>query len=155
MKQYFISKGTKKEGPYSLEELSSMKLSENYFIWKEGFVNWKNITEVDELKKDIIPTPPLTPTELQRKRLKAKIVNSTIISCICLIILWFLIYIFMVGDLKDYELEEHYGYNSDFKIYGNGNIIREKLLLIALSISGIISVLVFLITYKSKSKLNI
>lgn len=151
MKQYFISKGAVKEGPYSIEELSSMELRENYLIWKDGFDSWKNITEVEELKKEIIPTPPPTPKELQRRRLKKKILNSFIISSICLVLLWFLIYIFIVGDLKDYELEEHYGYNSDFGIYGNGNIIREKLLFVALLISGIISALVFLISYNIKS----
>lgn len=151
MKKYFISKGTQKKGPYSIEEISSMQLTENYLIWKEGFEDWKKVTEVEELKSHVVLMPPPTAEELNRNATKKSVFNATIISLICFAIFWFIIYVFMVGDLNDYKLEERYGYESSFGMYGNGERIRESLIWISCTISGVVSLLIFLIAYQSNS----
>ena len=61
-KFWFIEiKGTR-EGPFSVEELKKdRRLTPDTFVWKKGFVTWKRIRDVQELKflfnDDIEETP--------------------------------------------------------------------------------------------------
>jgi len=67
---YFIIKKGKKEGPFDISELEEMKLLNNTLVWREGFENWRQAKEIEELK-DISFTPPppiprlmITPEEI-------------------------------------------------------------------------------------------
>lgn len=63
MKHYFIVINEKKEGPYTLEQLKNIKLSEKTLVWRSDFNDWKSISEVEELKEQIIIEPPKTKME--------------------------------------------------------------------------------------------
>ena len=52
MENYFITRGTEKKGPFSIDALTKMALTNDYLIWKEGFEKWKPITEIEELKRE-------------------------------------------------------------------------------------------------------
>lgn len=58
MEKYFISKGTEKKGPFSIEDLLKMEITEDYLIWKDGFEKWIPISEIELLKPHIIKLPP-------------------------------------------------------------------------------------------------
>lgn len=50
-KIWFVLIGDKREGPYSFEDLKDdARITPDTFVWKEGFEDWKKISEVPELK---------------------------------------------------------------------------------------------------------
>lgn len=61
MDKYFISRGTEKKGPFSIEDLLKMEITEDYLIWKDGFEKWISISEIELLKPHIIKLPPELP----------------------------------------------------------------------------------------------
>jgi hypothetical protein len=63
---YFISKDNKKEGPYTLDEVLAMRLTDDMLVWKEG-INWSKVSELPELMSVVIKTPPLLPSEVQKE----------------------------------------------------------------------------------------
>ena len=60
---YFVVLNEKKEGPYTLEQLKNIKLSQNTLVWRSDFNDWKLISDVDELKDYVIIQPPKTEIE--------------------------------------------------------------------------------------------
>lgn len=58
---YFIIRNGIKEGPFDISELKQMKLPNDTLVWKEGFENWKQAKEVDELKEITFTPPPPIP----------------------------------------------------------------------------------------------
>jgi hypothetical protein len=61
--KYYIYRNKTKEGPFTLEELSKMELTKDTYVWRNGFDNWKVITEVEELEDLVESTPPPVPIE--------------------------------------------------------------------------------------------
>ena len=58
--KYFVIINEKQEGPFSLQELSELKITNETPIWFEGMGDWQTIKEVAELKyliKEVIPPP--------------------------------------------------------------------------------------------------
>jgi hypothetical protein len=154
MEKYFITKGKEKKGPYSIEELSKMELTDDYLIWKDGFEKWKPITEIIELKSSIIISPPPTPVQLKRANQELALAKSSKISGIWLLILWADIFLVMGGYKSDYELNASYGYG-DNAIYGGGSVIRRTLIGTSLLISFVISLFILFFVYRDKAKLKI
>jgi len=154
MEKYFITKGTEKKGPYSIEELSKMELTDDYLIWKDGFEKWKPITEILALKNNIIISPPPTPFQLKRTNQKLAIIKSLKTSGIWLPILWAAVFLIMGGYKSDNELENSYGYG-DNAIYGGGSVIRQSLIWTSLLISFVISLIILFFVYRDKTKLKI
>ena len=62
---YFISKDNKKEGPYTLDEVLAMRLTDDILVWKDG-INWSKVSELPELAPVVIKTPPPLPIEVQK-----------------------------------------------------------------------------------------
>lgn len=62
-KEYYIARGTEKTGPFSLEELQSQAIQPNTLIWKLGWSNWKEASQVAEIQVSFppAPTPPPVP----------------------------------------------------------------------------------------------
>lgn len=74
---YFISKNNKKDGPYTLDEVLAMRLTDDIFIWKEG-ISWTKVSELPELRDVVIKTPPPLPHEilyLKEKESKKQIIE--------------------------------------------------------------------------------
>ncbi|MEM9546085.1 MAG: DUF4339 domain-containing protein [Bacteroidota bacterium] len=61
MKEYYIAKGNEKLGAFSLEELKSQTIYSDTLIWKEGWENWKEASEVAELETIVRNSPPPIP----------------------------------------------------------------------------------------------
>ena len=58
---YFIINKGKKEGPFEISELKGMKLLNDTLVWKEGFENWKQAKEIEELTEITFTPPPPMP----------------------------------------------------------------------------------------------
>lgn len=63
MKEYFFFNGTDKEGPFSLEELTSQPIFEDTLIWYEGLEDWTNAGKLPILESIIKKSPPPIPPE--------------------------------------------------------------------------------------------
>ena len=68
---YFISKNNKKDGPYTLDEVLAMRLTDDMLVWKDG-ISWSKVSELPELKQVVIKTPPPLPYEIQNEKDKKK-----------------------------------------------------------------------------------
>jgi hypothetical protein len=75
---YFISKNNSKEGPYTLEEVLAMRLTDDILVWKEG-ISWSNISELPEFKNIVIKTPPLLPHEIRKKEIAENYKNRNLL----------------------------------------------------------------------------
>ncbi len=60
-KVYFIADNGEQNGPFSLNELEEMEITKSTLVWKEGFANWVEAVEVDDLKSVLKITPPKLP----------------------------------------------------------------------------------------------
>lgn len=58
MKKYFISLEGQQTGPYTIEELQAMNLTNKYLVWTDGFSGWKSIQSIQELRESITKLPP-------------------------------------------------------------------------------------------------
>lgn len=151
MEKYFITKGTDKKGPYSIDDLLKIELTDDYLIWKDGFEQWKPITEITELKGKIIISPPPTPDQVKRTNQKSAFLNSLKTSGIWLLILWAAVFLAMGGYESDYKLEDTYGYGK-YAIYGGGSVIRQLIIWASLIISFAISLIILFFVYRAKTK---
>lgn len=77
MKTYYLHNGNESEGPFSLEELRSKKISRTTPVWCAGMDDWKTAAELEELKSILttVPppiksftTPPLQPEETKKEK---------------------------------------------------------------------------------------
>ena len=54
---YYVEKG-QRQGPIQeeslLEKIKTNILSENDYVWKKGFNNWKKIKDIEELKLAVV-----------------------------------------------------------------------------------------------------
>jgi hypothetical protein len=74
---YFYSVNSQKFGPYKLKDLQTVgPFSEETLVWKEGYDNWINISDVPELENLIALTPPLLPNEITTKKATQRIGNA-------------------------------------------------------------------------------
>ena len=73
---YFIIKKGEKDGPFSISDIQEMKLLNDTLVWKEGFENWKQAKEIEELKTITFTPPPPIP--------KKQVSAEEIIKIICI-----------------------------------------------------------------------
>jgi len=150
MNKFFITKGTEKKGPYSIDDLKKMELTDDYLIWKDGFEKWTSISEIIELKNEIIITPPPTPAQLKRKYHRILFFNSLNTSVMWLLVLLFVIYVVMGGYKNNRELKEIYGYG-EHPVFGEGSDIRWALIMSSFLISFVISLVILFFLYRNKT----
>ena len=58
MKIWFIRHNNESLGPYSLDELKTLSVSQDDYVWKQGFADWQQVKSVTELNEVSAPTPP-------------------------------------------------------------------------------------------------
>ncbi|WP_339890233.1 DUF4339 domain-containing protein [uncultured Flavobacterium sp.] len=58
MKKYFLHNGSENIGPFDIEELKEQKITKETQVWYEGLVDWKEASEIEELKSILPVTPP-------------------------------------------------------------------------------------------------
>ncbi len=61
MTQYYLHLNNKQEGPFSLDELKKMSITQETLVWYEGSEEWKNAGVVNELKILFKSIPPQIP----------------------------------------------------------------------------------------------
>ena len=106
-KKYFIKLDNNQEGPFSIDQLKSMNLTDEYDYWTNEFPFWRKITDFDELKDFILILPPkiinLKEIEIEDSSTKLKKRSLWIVSIITILHFWWL-----GGFLDKYDLEEKY-----------------------------------------------
>ena len=75
---YYIEINGKPKGPFTIEELKELTITEESVVWKEGLPNWVKATEIEEINKlikisvkpnKIIPPPlPVNPFDVKQTR---------------------------------------------------------------------------------------
>lgn len=58
MKEYYIFINEEQLGPFNIDELKAKKLSRETKVWFEGLEDWKNASEINELKTILNSIPP-------------------------------------------------------------------------------------------------
>lgn len=58
MKKFFLHNGSENIGPFDIEELKEKKITKDTPIWYEGLEDWKDASEIEELKSILLVTPP-------------------------------------------------------------------------------------------------
>lgn len=156
MSKYFIKlDDADQKGPYTIEELKTMDLTDDYSIWTEGFSNWRNIKVMNELKEYILKLPP----SINKNDIKISKLDKTNQR----IALWvtfgaglFLFYLF--GGFEDkYDLLDNYPGLASSSLGDEAAIkVRGILLVFALLISGAIGLLIYfqqmMVVYKKSYK---
>lgn len=62
-KQYFVEIEGKQKGPYKIDQLLSLQITEHTMIWTSGLENWVKAGQLDELSALLIKIPPTTSTK--------------------------------------------------------------------------------------------
>ena len=58
MKKYFLHNGTESSGPFSFDELRTLKITKTTPVWFEGMEKWKYAGDIEELYELVAITPP-------------------------------------------------------------------------------------------------
>lgn len=116
-KQFYYSRGRKKKGPYTKDELVKLKLKPETLIWTEGLDKWQPLSDFDGL----IKTPPPLPNEVQPNKIKPRkrIAVSLVLLVLLLGISIIATYYFIEGQKNDYLNDLIYEIDKIF----NGNIV--------------------------------
>lgn len=80
-KYHICHKGEEAQGPYSLNELKTMKLYESTLVWREGFEKWipiRNVKELSELWDSLIQTPLIPPAVDMGRNITQQEMNNPI-----------------------------------------------------------------------------
>lgn len=75
MKQYYIIINNEQQGPFSLNELAELELTENTLVWKKGFESWVEAKTIDDIFDILKVTPPPLPKNLKSNSPKSLNVN--------------------------------------------------------------------------------
>jgi hypothetical protein len=60
MEHYFIIKNEEQKGPFNLNEIIEMNLSEDTLIWKKELKDWIQLKDLPEYNKNVPPPIPKT-----------------------------------------------------------------------------------------------
>lgn len=58
MEQYYVYRNEQQEGPFSIDELKTKALTKETKVWYNGLQDWKNASEIEELKSILTAIPP-------------------------------------------------------------------------------------------------
>lgn len=75
MKKYFLHNWSEPNGPFSISDLKSKRITSNTEVWCEGFTNWTNAEQIDELKSlfsKTVPPPLVQPKSTAKGSLRRK-----------------------------------------------------------------------------------
>ena len=82
-KKYFIKLDNNQEGPFSIDQLKSMNLTDEYDYWTNEFPFWRKITDFDELKDFILILPPkiINLKEIEIEESSTKLKKTLTLDC--------------------------------------------------------------------------
>ena len=137
MNHYFIEKNNERKGPFTIEEMKDMRLTDEYIIWSESFNEWKHISSIKDLEEYIIKTPPLNT--------KKKLSVSSPLQISLFSLLVFTV-IFVVGYLNEvnssYKITEQWG-----NFMGRNDSLITYMFINSVFKSSLISLLIFISFY--------
>jgi hypothetical protein len=61
MKYYYYAENNQQFGPFTIEELNTLRLKQSTLVWCEGMEEWLTADSIDELKEILISEPPPLP----------------------------------------------------------------------------------------------
>ena len=129
MRKYYLLNGKKQSGPFSLDELKNMEITDKFMVWSEEMSEWKKSTEVDELAELIIKAPinpPLTPTQKNFEIKKKAFYLALRKALLWLVIITLTIFIIMGGLSTDTFLERIYTISYNNRVFADASEIRLK-----------------------------
>lgn len=60
--KYYIAVNNQHQGPYSVEELKSMNIAPDTYVWCEGMAEWAKASDVEEIRQVMVePSMPSMP----------------------------------------------------------------------------------------------
>ena len=84
MQEFYYLDGKEQKGPLTFDELKSVGLKPDTFVWTERLDNWKPAKEVDELTillRKTPPPPPIIEADISLSTIEVKeIENNTVIA---------------------------------------------------------------------------
>lgn len=118
--EYYILVNGGKQGPFSLEELYTKKISPNTMVWKTGMTDWtmaKNMPELADLLASLPPEPPKTDMSSDYPMPKTWLVESILVTFFCCMPLGIagIVYAILVcvnHNQKNYAAAEEYSRNA-------------------------------------------
>jgi len=142
MTKYFIKLNEEQKGPYTIDELKEMKLTDQYSYWTDGYSTWRKITEIQELDGFILKLPPtIDPNQAKLDEITRTNKQRSLWGIISFAVVLF----YFFGGFSDkYALLENYrGLASSS--YGDEAAMKVRAILavIALLISGILVYLIY------------
>jgi hypothetical protein len=108
---YFYLKGIDKIGPLSFDELKLVKLNDDALIWYEGLGEWTKLSNLPELKKDILGNeklapPPIPVEEVKKVRgLKDLFLLRMIVSISIVLVSILIFYLIFINKLNNSKKE--------------------------------------------------
>lgn len=146
MTKYFIKLKDNQTGPFTIEELKEMNLTNQYLYWIEGYSTWKNIDQAKELEGFILKLPPIEDENLKKVQEITK-KNKSIKIWIIVVGAFILFYLF--GGFADkYDLLDNYpGLASS----SNSSDAAFTLRVILLAVSTLIAYIFGLLFYYQQS----
>ena len=60
-KEFYYLDEKEQKGPFTIDKLKTIGLKPETLVWADGFENWKQVKDVDELKIVLKKTPPPPP----------------------------------------------------------------------------------------------
>lgn len=58
MKSYYIHQGGRQQGPYSIDQLKTMRIGPTTQVWTEGLPEWTPAKKINELQTVLFLVPP-------------------------------------------------------------------------------------------------
>lgn len=126
MIKFYVLDNNQQKGPFSENELKSMLLTNDTFVWREGMENWDYAKNIEELKIYINSTPPPIPNfenlnstininvkthkseldkkenHLKKERIKSKFAYELVYLIICIMILFLCTFVFPYDESEKY-----------------------------------------------------
>ena len=86
--QYWINQDGEQSGPLTIDQLQTMPLNENTYVWSAGFDDWKPIGQVPELAQlatatdePAVQIPPIEPEPVTGQPIESAVVGQPYPPC--------------------------------------------------------------------------
>jgi hypothetical protein len=115
MKKYYIGSDNKQSGPFTIEELKSIKITRDTLVWFEGLEDWKTAGSIPDLEALFASFPPptkrISPPNLPQtgfEEAKGSFIseNKSKIVLVSVMVVFVLVLIYSMGDKRKAEIEQ-------------------------------------------------
>lgn len=119
MKKYYLHNGSENIGPFDIEELKEKKITRETPVWYEEMEDWKNASEIAELKTIFASVPPpinkvASPPPLQKESVEDEPKTHWLVSALRKTFILILIVICIVTSISYYSEQKSNNSQSEF-----------------------------------------